>query len=70
MKKQQSRKALIVLTDGVDRGGSKQTLQQAIATAQRADTLVYSILFADLRKQVASSLKSPRSSRLAISTTQ
>ena len=46
MKKQQGRKALIILTDGVDRG-SKETLQQAIDTAQRADTLIYSILFAD-----------------------
>jgi len=46
MKKQQGRKALIVLTDGVDRG-SKETLAEAIATAQRADTLVYCILFAD-----------------------
>jgi VWFA-related protein len=46
MKKQQGRKAIIVLTDGVDRG-SKETLLDAIATAQRADTLVYSILFAD-----------------------
>ena len=44
MKKQQGRKALIVLTDGVDRG-SKETLSSAIAAAQRADTLVYSILF-------------------------
>ena len=34
------------VTDGVDRG-SKESLQDAIETAQRADTLVYSILFAD-----------------------
>jgi VWFA-related protein len=46
MKKQQGRKALIVLTDGVDHG-SKESLEQAIETAQRADTLVYCILFAD-----------------------
>ncbi|HUI73949.1 MAG TPA: VWA domain-containing protein [Candidatus Acidoferrum sp.] len=45
MSKQQGRKALIVLTDGVDRG-SKETLATAIETAQRADTVVYSILFA------------------------
>src|SRR5271163_3965497 len=43
MKKQQGRKAIVVLTDGVDRG-SKETLRDAIETAQRADTLVYSIL--------------------------
>ena len=42
--KQQGRKALIVLSDGVDRG-SKKTLASAIEAAQRADTLVYSILF-------------------------
>ena len=46
MKKQQGRKALIILSDGVDRG-SKESLQSCIETAQRADTLVYSILFAD-----------------------
>ncbi|HEV3422067.1 MAG TPA: VWA domain-containing protein [Candidatus Acidoferrum sp.] len=46
MKKQQGRKALVILTDGVDRG-SKESLADAIETAQRADTLIYCILFAD-----------------------
>jgi VWFA-related protein len=46
MKKQQGRKALIILSDGVDRG-SKETLDYAMETAQRADTIVYSILFKD-----------------------
>lgn len=46
MSKQQSRKALIILSDGVDHG-SKETMAEAIATAQRADTIIYSILFAD-----------------------
>jgi len=44
MSKQKGRKALVLLTDGVD-NGSKTTLGGAIASAQRADTLVYSILF-------------------------
>jgi len=46
LKKQQGRKALIILSDGVDMG-SKETLEYAIETAQRADTVVYSILFKD-----------------------
>jgi VWFA-related protein len=46
MKPQKGRKALIVLTDGVDRG-SKETLEAALEAAQRADTVVYSILFKD-----------------------
>lgn len=46
MKKQHGRKALIVLSDGMDRG-SKVTLASAIESAQRSDTLVYSILFED-----------------------
>jgi VWFA-related protein len=46
MKKQTGRKAVIVLSDGVDRG-SQETLQKSIEAAQRSDTIVYSILFAD-----------------------
>jgi VWFA-related protein len=46
MKKQKGRKALILFSDGVDTG-SKETLGSAIESAQRADTLVYSILFED-----------------------
>jgi VWFA-related protein len=46
MKKQQGRKAVIILSDGVDHG-SKETLSSAIESAQRANTVVYSILFKD-----------------------
>ena len=46
MQKQQGRKALIILSDGVDTG-SRVTLTRAIEAAQRANTLVYSILYAD-----------------------
>lgn len=44
MKKQQGQKALIILSDGVDRG-SKESLESAMEAAQRADTLVYCVLF-------------------------
>ena len=46
MQRARNRKALIVLSDGVDTG-SEATLAQCIAASQRADTLIYSILFAD-----------------------
>ena len=46
MTKQKGRKALIILSDGVD-NASRISLERAIESAQRADTMVYSILFAD-----------------------
>lgn len=45
-KKQSGRKALILLTDGVD-VGSEATLADAVEAAERADTLLYSVLFSD-----------------------
>jgi VWFA-related protein len=46
MKFQKGRKALILLTDGVDRG-SRESLYSAIQSAQRSGVLVYSIWFTD-----------------------
>ena len=46
MKKQPNRKALILMSDGED-NGSKVSLGEAIESAQRADTAVYSIRFFD-----------------------
>lgn len=46
MKKQQGRKALIVLSDGGE-NGSDATIAEAIEAAQRAETLTYTILFSD-----------------------
>lgn len=46
LRKRPGRKALILLTDGMDTG-SKTSLTAAIESAQRADTMVYSILFSD-----------------------
>ena len=46
MKRERGRKALILLTDGVD-VGSYGSMVDAIEAAQRADTLIYSILYSD-----------------------
>ena len=46
MRKQTGRKALIVLSDGVD-FGSYGAREDAVKAAERADTLVYSILYSD-----------------------
>jgi len=46
MKKQEGRKALVILTDGVDTA-SMVSLEEGVESAQRADTLVYSVLFED-----------------------
>jgi VWFA-related protein len=45
MRPQTGRKAFILLSDGMD-FGSRNTLHTAIEYAQRADTLIYSVLFA------------------------
>jgi VWFA-related protein len=44
MQKQQGRKAIVVLTDGEDRG-SMETIASSIAAAQRSETVVYAIYF-------------------------
>ncbi len=44
MSKQKGRKALILLTDGGDRG-SRETISKAIEATQRADTTIYAIYY-------------------------
>jgi VWFA-related protein len=51
MMKQKGRKALILLSDGVDTD-SKVRLDEAIGSAQRADTLVYALRFYDAEAYV------------------
>lgn len=58
MKKQQGRKAVVILSDGVDRG-SKTSLEGAVEAAQRADTQVYAIYFADTRQEQQGGFEHP-----------
>jgi VWFA-related protein len=44
MKKQHGRKAIVILSDGVD-NGSRESLARSIEAAQRSDTIVYAIYF-------------------------
>ena len=44
MGKQKGRKAVVILSDGVD-NGSKESLASSIEAAQRADTIVYAIYY-------------------------
>jgi VWFA-related protein len=46
MRRQTGRKALVILTDGVDTA-SMVSLEEGVEAAQRSDTLVYSVLFED-----------------------
>jgi len=46
LKSEAGRKVIVVITDGVDTG-SRKTREQAIHEAQLADTVVYSIYYAD-----------------------
>ncbi|MGA7967274.1 MAG: VWA domain-containing protein, partial [Terriglobales bacterium] len=50
MKKQPGRKAVIILSDGVDRG-SHTSLESAIEAAMRSDTVVYSIYFKGIEER-------------------
>ncbi len=48
LKSEVGRKALVLITDGMDQG-STYKLEQAIEMAQKSDAIVYSILYADNR---------------------
>jgi len=48
LKREVGRKAIVVITDGVDQG-SRVKLREAIDTAHRADTLIYGIHYIDYR---------------------
>lgn len=49
MKKQPGHKAIVLLSDGLDRG-SKESLTSALEAAQRANTIVYSVLIKSVQE--------------------
>ena len=46
LSKQVGRKAIVVMTDGVDQG-SREKLKDSIEAAQKADTICYVLLISD-----------------------
>ncbi len=46
MKSEVGRKAIVLITDGVDQG-SRYTREKAIEAAQRSDSIIYSIYYVD-----------------------
>jgi VWFA-related protein len=53
MKPKSGRKALVVFSDGVDRG-SKESLNEAVETAERADVTIYTIYFKGEQERIDS----------------
>ena len=56
--KERGRRAMVILTDGED-NGSRNTLEQAVAAAQRADIVVYSVLYSTAESGFSSGLHPP-----------
>jgi Ca-activated chloride channel family protein len=57
------RKAMVLLTDGGD-NGSRRTLTEAVAAAQRADIVVYSVYYSDERNGAAGRMAASGGSHL------
>jgi VWFA-related protein len=57
-KKQKGRKAIVVLTDGEDRG-SQETLNSAIESCQRAETVVYTVYYGGHQDRDSSGFNGP-----------
>ena len=56
LSRERGRRAMVILTDGEDHG-SQTTLEAAIAAAQRADAVVYSVLIGDVERHGPASMK-------------